>query len=150
MRLIDADALKEEFRKIYHCAEKMEELANAMEDAIDNAPPLPNPFQEEQQTQSLISKYQHDFVSSPTEVIKVGEPLSNSDEIRQAFENGEIYKRGRFFEDARKRYERPTGHWIIEECSLGKTYYCSECYAHQEVCFDFCPYCGADMRGDKE
>lgn len=46
--------------------------------------------------------------------------------------------------------ERPTGHWIIEECSLGKTYYCSECYAHPEVCFDFCPYCGADMRGDKE
>lgn len=46
--------------------------------------------------------------------------------------------------------ERPTGHWIIEECSLGKTYYCSECYAHPEVCFDFCPYCGADMRGDRE
>lgn len=46
--------------------------------------------------------------------------------------------------------ERPTGHWIKEECSLGKTYYCSECYAHPEVCFDFCPYCGADMRGDKE
>ena len=45
-----------------------------------------------------------------------------------------------------KGKERPTGHWIIEECSLGKTYYCSECYAHPEVCFDFCPYCGADMR----
>lgn len=45
--------------------------------------------------------------------------------------------------------KRPTGHWIIEECSLGKTYYCSECYAHPEVCFDFCPYCGADMRGTK-
>lgn len=49
-----------------------------------------------------------------------------------------------------KSEARPQGHWIIEECSLGKTYYCSECYAHLEVCFDFCPYCGADMRREAE
>lgn len=40
MRLIDADELKKEYRKIYHCAETMEELANTMEDAIDNAPTI--------------------------------------------------------------------------------------------------------------
>ena len=36
--LISREALKKEFRKIYHCAETAEELANTMEDAIDNAP----------------------------------------------------------------------------------------------------------------
>lgn len=36
--LISREALKNEFRAIYHCAETMEELANTMEDAIDNAP----------------------------------------------------------------------------------------------------------------
>lgn len=38
------------------------------------------------QTESLISKYQHNFVSSPIETIKVGEPLSNSDEITKVIE----------------------------------------------------------------
>ena len=37
---------------------------------------------------------QNDFVSSPTEVVKVGEPLPNSDEINKALEKGELYKRG--------------------------------------------------------
>ena len=76
--------------------------------AIRNGIPYDEkPFKEEQQVQSLISKYQHDFVSSPIEVVKVGEPLSNSDEINKALEKGELYKQG--FEDARKRFERPQG-----------------------------------------
>jgi len=38
------------------------------------------------QTESLISKCQHNFVSSPIETIKAGTPLSNSDEITKAIE----------------------------------------------------------------
>ena len=38
--LISREALKKEFKAIYHCAETMEEVANTMEDAIDNAPTL--------------------------------------------------------------------------------------------------------------
>lgn len=98
------------------------------------------------------------FIASPTEVIKVGEPLSNSDEIRQAFENGEIYKRG--FEDARKRYERPQGEWILiddvdDPLDRLNRYKCSECgriiriYDHQTLSdYPYC-HCGADMRGAK-
>lgn len=36
----------------------------------------------------------NDFISSPTEVVKVGEPLPNSDEINKAMERGKLYKRG--------------------------------------------------------
>jgi hypothetical protein len=38
--------------------------------------------------------YQNDFVSGQTEVVKVGEPLPNSDEINKAMERGKLYKRG--------------------------------------------------------
>lgn len=34
-----------------------------------------------------------DFISSQTEVVKVGEPLSNSNAITKALEKGELYKR---------------------------------------------------------
>ncbi|MBO7732423.1 MAG: hypothetical protein J6S67_07715 [Methanobrevibacter sp.] len=37
------------------------------------------------------------FITKPTEVVKIGEPLSNSDEIIKALEKNEIYKR-RYFE----------------------------------------------------
>lgn len=36
--LISRSALKEEFKRIYRCAGTAEQLANNMEDAIDNAP----------------------------------------------------------------------------------------------------------------
>ena len=38
--LISREALKNEFRAICRCAETVEELANTMEDAIDNASPV--------------------------------------------------------------------------------------------------------------
>ena len=46
MRLIDADELKKAFKKIYHIADTMEELANTMEDAIDNAPTVEQKYYE--------------------------------------------------------------------------------------------------------
>ena len=43
--------------------------------------------------------------------------------------------------------ERPTGHWIeIYDCIN-----CSECdYTWRHFKTDFCPTCGADMRGNAE
>ena len=38
--LISREALKNEIRAIYHCADTVEELANTMEDVIDNASPI--------------------------------------------------------------------------------------------------------------
>lgn len=81
------------------------------------------------------------FMASPTEIIKVGEPLSNSDEIKQAFEKGEIYKRG--FEEVKKRYEQPKGKWIWK----GHHLVCSNCGSSEDR-RNFCPNCGADMRGN--
>lgn len=39
-----------------------------------------------------------------------------------------------------------TGHW--EDCSNG--WMCSNCYRDVSYESDFCPHCGADMRGDRE
>lgn len=42
-----------------------------------------------------------------------------------------------------------TGRWIFDEI-LDKHYYCSECKSMGVDYWDYCPNCGADMRGDKE
>ena len=53
--------------------------------------------------------------------------------------------------------ERPTGHWfLLDECA-NEGVYCSNChkkvyrveYANQKLKSNFCPNCGADMRGKK-
>ena len=40
--------------------------------------------------------------------------------------------------------DRPKGKWILD--SIGC--YCSECKKHPDVTTDYCPFCGANMRGD--
>ena len=41
----------------------------------------------------------------------------------------------------------PKGHWILKE---DKHYYCSECNDMGVDYWDYCPNCGADMRGEQE
>lgn len=84
------------------------------------------------------------FVSEPIEVIKAGEPLSNSDVIRAASEKGELYRRG--FKDAMKRYKRPTGKWIFhEDYNESNRYGCNQCGNLNNTPGNFCPNCGAEM-----
>lgn len=57
------------------------------------------------------------------------------------------------FEDARKMYERPKGEWLLighdDTCNF---YRCSFCGYEEHDNFtkhnNFCPDCGADMRGE--
>lgn len=40
------------------------------------------------------------------------------------------------------------GHWTIEDRQATTyKYCCNECKAHHRAMYDFCPSCGADMRG---
>lgn len=53
-----------------------------------------------------------------------------------------------------KRGERPQGEWIEHPHEQGANwewsmYECSICHDWAKTDSDFCPYCGADMRGDK-
>lgn len=81
----------------------------------------------------------YNFVSSPTEVIKVGEPIPYSDEINKALEKGKLYQQG--FEDAMRKFKRPQGKWVLD--SIGC--YCSECKKYPDATTDYCPFCGAQM-----
>lgn len=88
----------------------------------------------------------YNFVSNPIEVVKVGEPIPNSDEINKALEKGELYKQG--FEDAMRKFKRPQGNWIYK-CCCGEGFpKCSICGEINDVTSNFCPDCGADMRGE--
>ena len=40
------------------------------------------------------------------------------------------------------------GEWIFDD-PLRADFRCSECFERNDVCTNFCPYCGADMRGEK-
>ena len=48
---------------------------------------------------------------------------------------------------------RPKGEWIMKETLIRSPYaknaYCSECLEETSYKHNFCPNCGADMRGDK-
>ena len=47
--------------------------------------------------------------------------------------------------------ERKKGKWTIEDCHAATyKYCCSICKAHHRVRYDFCPSCGADMRGEED
>ena len=62
--LISREALKNEFRAIYHCADTVEELANTMKDAIDNAPTVETykeKYEELKEAYKLLSEaYEHE------------------------------------------------------------------------------------------
>lgn len=112
------------------------------------------------QTESLISHYQNDtmnntFIASPIEVVKIGEPLPNSEEINKALEKGEIYKKGykegykQAIIDGKTNYARQQGEWLDNDRE--DTYRrCSICNELVEK-DNYCGNCGADMRkGEKE
>ena len=44
-------------------------------------------------------------------------------------------------------YGRPQGEWIKMAFDDKTILYCSECHSHFEYPFDFCPNCGASMKG---
>ena len=54
------------------------------------------------------------------------------------------------YNTAKKIFERPQGHWIKEDEVHSKCSLCGFKYADYRILFDYCPNCGADMRGGRE
>ena len=49
------------------------------------------------------------------------------------------------------KYEaRPQGEWVKEDEVHSKCSLCGFKYADYRILFDYCPNCGADMRGEEE
>ena len=130
MRPIDADALKEAFYNRKRTPDDMKYLrvpAELVYQFIENAPTL---------------GYEDGILS-------VENATRRAIELEDAYNNG--WSDG--FSDGEN--ERPKGEWIItgeEQGALGITYKirkCNKCgWEHSLVISDnFCPNCGADMRG---
>ena len=47
--------------------------------------------------------------------------------------------------------ERKKGEWIVHDYAFGRERYeCAECKGRCDLEYNFCPSCGADMRGEQD
>ena len=77
--------------------------------------------------------------------------LIDADELIESFSWSEVCRLSikeiiKIIREAPTIEERTKGKWILD--SIGC--YCSECKKHPDVTTDYCPFCGADMRGEKD
>ena len=119
-RLIDADALKKVLNEIFETVEVVTfDDINAI---IDNAP-----------TEERIVCRSRDWSNECT----------HSSSFEQGYVQG--YEEG--------KNDRPKGKWIIDghhiRCNRCNEYICNTDREGNKIPDNFCPNCGADMRGDK-
>ena len=81
---------------------------------------------------------------------------ANTDEVLE-FLRGQRIGRLQGFEQAREKYERPKGEWVEGGSIYGTSWAnygfmlkCSVCEHQEKHKINFCPNCGADMRGNAE
>ena len=96
-----------------------------------------------------------------------GDMISRQDAIDAILKNQEVYSNN-FGNDPIDRYtiaiidndvqtiaqlpsaQRKAGKWEVLYPNHKYKYHCSECGANHSAMYDFCPSCGADMRGESE
>lgn len=142
MRPIDADALKEDFETRYKNAEKWIEKADDEEIKIratatrDFIAEVIMTINKASTVEPEVKKVPIASVTFDTEKLK-----ELTDGIVESIKNGELVLQD----------ERLKGEWIAMEPYTHKTFcpFCKE-DTKDEVYGNFCPNCGADMRGDAE
>ncbi len=51
--------------------------------------------------------------------------------------------------ELREKWERPHGEWLFVDNDWG-TFQCDQCKKHSSINYNYCPNCGADMRGGED
>ena len=134
---------------IKHCKEKAEELKNQYGELANKRP---EPIEE----QMRLLQEKHDCLACANEHEQLVNWLEDYKRLLGEKSYAMGYQDG--LEDVLNDI-RPKGKWELH----GKTYYCSECgeeaidlepepdvYSSSYCLTDYCPYCGADMRGKEE
>lgn len=91
--------------------------------------------------------FAHKRIQIPdSEIDHILDVFESKIKVRDNFDIG--YAQG--YKDGKEK--RPTGEWITrtEDNGINYRFYCSCCDREVKQITDFCPYCGADMRGEKD
>ena len=150
--LISRSALKKEFddKCAYECAICKYAKDFAPCKLIDNAQPVEKPqgdlISREAFREQLNRAYEY------TELGEVIEMLDNAPTVDTTCPNCDSgYAQGYSDGYLKGKEERPKGRWVKEEDKVhSKCSLCGFKYADYGILFDYCPNCGADMRGGKE
>ena len=158
MRLIDADTLKNNRPELRNTKQEGHQSYNQgwnnaisdFLDLIDNAPTVEERPQvvlfTENMTEEEKQKLKAEFKEVMDNAVLTVKPEYTDEDIKRTIK--ENFDLG--YEMAKNKYERPKGEWlepyeskIAQECSI--------CHRQMPApkWFNFCPNCGADMRGDK-
>ena len=134
MRLIDADKLREKLDDLGWTTENGFDKRVYLDDIVDNAP-----------TVELENKYNigfyDGFMSAKENIEKEPEKVKEGELIK-------AYTKGF---DAGVETVRPQGEWIFTDNRWGLgNWECDSCHEYSNINSNFCPKCGADMRGDND
>lgn len=82
-------------------------------------------------------------------IIRCGVQIDKDELIRALAYDRDQYRDG--YEAAEKKYKRPEGEWLFKKQTNDNriTGQCSNCKERSRI-NNYCPCCGADMRGEKK
>ena len=109
---------------------------------IDHYKAVIEQYKAENSEDKIIRRTLENFMRGLWEEIQVGELEYTTSEVYEMLER-EIFTDNHVTIPSA---EPKTGYWIESEFDM--SVYCSRCSSEYEWEYDFCPSCGADMRGD--
>ena len=89
-------------------------------------------------------------VHSGEHVVWKREMMTRDEAIKDIRENIKPVIGGKSLDMAIEALERKCGEWKVVDASEPRRYGCSNCKILSWDTYNFCPNCGADMRGDED
>ena len=151
-RLIDADELANKVADLYTEGEEATEADKVVNDVIDIIDNAPTVDVETQLLGAELHGIKIGYEEAQKKLIQQQGDITEEQAIDKLHETGWLPRHDK------EMTERPHGEWIVDENGFSKDFRkCSNCNEDAEwldsgspFLSNFCPNCGADMRGERQ